>query len=47
MGEKNIDGRTFSLGGRENELLAIESKLNENIKSELHELLIDWLCEKL
>ncbi|MFC1792712.1 hypothetical protein ACFL3Q_03905 [Planctomycetota bacterium] len=47
MGEKNIDGRTFSLAGRENELLAIESKLNENIKSEAHEMLIDWLCKKL
>jgi len=47
MGEKNIDGRIFSVGGRENELLAIVSDSNENIKSEVHELLINWLCEKL
>jgi len=47
MGKKKIKGHVFALGGRENELLAIVSESNKNIKSEIHELLIDWLCEKL
>ena len=47
MGNKNIGGYVFSLAGRENELLAIESQPAKNLKSKIHELLIDWLCEDL
>jgi hypothetical protein len=47
MGKKNIGEHTFSLAGRENELLAIESQPSKNLKSKIHELLIDWLCEDL
>ena len=47
MGEKNIGDNTFSLAGRENELLAIESQLGKDIKLKINELLIEWLCENL
>ena len=47
MGQKNIEGHTFSLAGRENELLAIEHYQNKNFKSNIHCLLIDWLCKYL
>ena len=47
MGQKNIEGHTFSLAGRENELLAIESQATKKLESKVHELLIDWLCEDL
>ena len=47
IGNKNIGGHIFSLAGRENELLAIESLSAKKLKSKVHELLIDWLCENL
>ncbi|MFC1676717.1 hypothetical protein ACFL3G_06595 [Planctomycetota bacterium] len=47
MGKQNIDGHTFSLAGRENELLAIESQPAKNLQADLHGLLINWLCEDL
>jgi len=47
MGEQNIGGHTFSLAGRENELLAIESQPAKNLQADLHGLLISWLCEDL
>ncbi len=47
MGNKNIGGHVFSLAGRENELLAIEGQPSENLKSNMHKLIMDWLCEYL
>jgi len=47
MGKQNLDGHTFSLAGRENELLAIESQPAKNLQADLHGLLINWLCEDL
>ena len=47
MGEQNIEKHTFSLAGRENELLAIEHYQNKISQSNIHCLLIDWLCKYL
>jgi len=47
MGKPKIEGHTFSVAGRENELLAIENQPNEELGSDLHGLLMDWLSEQL
>ena len=44
MGKQNIEGHPFSIAGRENELLAIESQPITNLNSNTHKLLVDWLC---
>jgi hypothetical protein len=46
MGEKNIGDNTFSLAGRENELLAIVSE-EKGSDPESHQCLTAWLCGKL
>ena len=46
MGKQNIEKNIFSIGGRENELLAIE--INKNVDSnEPHKHILNWLCDKL
>lgn len=47
MGEPNIVEHTFSIAGRENELLAIENRRTKNSQSDIHGLLINWLCEHI
>jgi len=47
MGKQDIEDHTFSLAGRKNELLAIEKQSGKNLQTDLHGLLINWLCENL
>jgi hypothetical protein len=46
LGTQNIDGLSFSIAGRENELLAIVWK-REAGHPNPHEYLIKWLCDKV
>lgn len=47
MGRQNIDEHVFFLAGRENALLAIEKQSARDLKTNVHALLINWLCEFL
>jgi hypothetical protein len=47
MGRQDIQGNTFFIAGRENELLAIEHQLANDVKIEPNDLLINWSCGDL
>jgi hypothetical protein len=47
MGIQEIEGQTFLLAGRENELLAIENQSGIELEADFHGLLVNWLCEGL
>ena len=46
MGDQNIGDQTFTLAGRENELLAIEMSGNR-VHFDSHRQIINWLCNRL